>query len=234
MVVIGLRSDLSEAQTAAFTDSLSDALSAEARLKVTSAESLRTLLGLERQRQLLGCSEGVSCLTEIAAALGPQVVVSGSITRAGSRFLVMVRALGGRDGRTLFSEQNVLEDEVSVLAWFRRVAGPMADALAPRPSSALAVASGVTLGVGVAAAVTLFILSALQHTSFLAAPSLADAQPYARNGTLFQALGFAGAGVAALGAVGLTVSLVTAPPAASTSLVAGSPAGAVLSWRMTW
>src|SRR3990172_8953663 len=39
-------------------------------LEVTSPRELTALLGLERQRQLLGCEDDSSCLIEIAGAIG--------------------------------------------------------------------------------------------------------------------------------------------------------------------
>ncbi|MFO0600884.1 MAG: hypothetical protein U0228_36575 [Myxococcaceae bacterium] len=48
----------------------------------TSSEEVRVLLGLERQKQLMGCSEN-SCMAELAGALGAPFVLSGSVGKVG-------------------------------------------------------------------------------------------------------------------------------------------------------
>lgn len=48
---------------------------------VITAREIATMLGMERQRQLLGCEEGVSCMTELADALGAQALVMVSLAR---------------------------------------------------------------------------------------------------------------------------------------------------------
>jgi TolB-like protein len=72
----------------AMADALTDAIAAEVSraglFDVTSQKDMQTVLGLERQRQLLGCSdEAASCLTELAGALGARFVLSGSVARLG-------------------------------------------------------------------------------------------------------------------------------------------------------
>ena len=47
---------------------------------VVGSSDLRALLGVEKQRQLLGCTEG-SCLADIAGALGARYLLVGSVGR---------------------------------------------------------------------------------------------------------------------------------------------------------
>src|SRR5262245_53582869 len=50
--------------------------------KVTTQQQLATVLGLERQRQLAGCSEEASsCAAEVASALGADVVVQTTLAK---------------------------------------------------------------------------------------------------------------------------------------------------------
>jgi hypothetical protein len=49
---------------------------------VLSADNLRNLLSLERQKQLLGCSDDRSqCMTELAGAIGVRYLVTGKLSR---------------------------------------------------------------------------------------------------------------------------------------------------------
>jgi hypothetical protein len=48
--------------------------------KVVTSDAIRALLALEKQRQMLGCTDA-SCLTEIGGALGVDYLVSGKVSR---------------------------------------------------------------------------------------------------------------------------------------------------------
>lgn len=70
--------------------------------KVTTAAQLSAVLGMERQRQLLGCGEGSSsCAAELASALGADVVVQSTLARVGDSLRCTVAFVSGRDGATL-------------------------------------------------------------------------------------------------------------------------------------
>jgi hypothetical protein len=79
LTVVGLKPELASFYT--------QRLAAELRLagvKVTSTEEISALLGIERQRQLLGCSDdSSSCYAEMVQALGVDAVVTGSIAKVG-------------------------------------------------------------------------------------------------------------------------------------------------------
>ena len=72
MVVLGL--DPAGGVEPEIAQSLTEAVTAEIAARglfqVISASEVQTLLGFERQKQLLGCSEEGECLTELAGALG--------------------------------------------------------------------------------------------------------------------------------------------------------------------
>lgn len=72
---------------------------AELGVKVVSARDIQTLLGLERQRALLGCSEN-SCLAELAGALGVDDVLVGDLAKVEGGWLVTLKLLSSRDGST--------------------------------------------------------------------------------------------------------------------------------------
>src|SRR2546430_2430818 len=61
-------------------------------LSVITEREISTLLGLERQRQLLGCSENsVSCAAELAGALGVDATVVGDIGKFENVYRVNVK-----------------------------------------------------------------------------------------------------------------------------------------------
>jgi TolB-like protein len=70
-------------------------------LKVISANEIATLLGLERQRQVLGCQENSSCLTEMANALGVDGVVTGSVGKFEDTFQVNLKVISAVDASAL-------------------------------------------------------------------------------------------------------------------------------------
>lgn len=85
---------------AAFSEMLVNSVDGTGMFRVISSKEIVTLIGLERQRQLLGCSEDSSCMAEIANALGSELVVSAAVGKVGSTYLVSVRLIDGRTSRT--------------------------------------------------------------------------------------------------------------------------------------
>lgn len=69
--------------------------------KVTTAAQLTTLLGIERQRQLLACDEGGSCSAELANALGAEVVVQTTLSAVDKGLRCSAVFVSGRDGAAL-------------------------------------------------------------------------------------------------------------------------------------
>ena len=51
------------------------------------------MLGLERQKQLLGCADSSACVTEIAAALGTDAVLIGDVALFGKRYVATLKVL---------------------------------------------------------------------------------------------------------------------------------------------
>ena len=84
-----------DAQVAsALTEALTVEVAARGFFDVVSSKDLQTLLGLERQRQVMGCTDkGSSCLAELADAIGARFVLSGSVTQLGSAFQLNLQTL---------------------------------------------------------------------------------------------------------------------------------------------
>lgn len=71
-------------------------------VSVVTAAEIATLIGLERQRQLVGCSDDSgACLTEIADALGVEALITGSIARFGGTLQANLKVIRASDARPL-------------------------------------------------------------------------------------------------------------------------------------
>lgn len=97
-----------------FTDHLAQQLVGRGLSVITSSD-MQAVLGIERQRQLLGCSDDASsCMAELAGALGADGVVTGTVVRVGKKYQVNVRIIDARSARplALYSEQAGREDDL--------------------------------------------------------------------------------------------------------------------------
>lgn len=85
-------------------EAMTQALAAELRqrpnVEVVSATDLVAVLGMARQRELLGC-EAEGCRVEIGNALDADVLVTGQLSKLGESFLLTVQLLDARTGSTL-------------------------------------------------------------------------------------------------------------------------------------
>ena len=126
--------DVKPELAAFYAEQLAQALRAEG-LSVTTASDMATLLGVERQRELLGCSEGNSCLVELANALGCEATLTVNLARLGSSFRGLAKLMSSRDGSILSSvkidaaNEADLSDKLEAAA--KALAGPLKKTGAP-------------------------------------------------------------------------------------------------------
>lgn len=123
---------------AAMTEALTAELAAQGFFTVVSAADLRTLVGQERQKQLLGCSEGASCLTELAGAIGAPFVMSGTLARLGDSYQLTLQTLDSVKAQPVSRSVRLAKDLESLratLPWASAEAS--ATPLPPAPSKAL-------------------------------------------------------------------------------------------------
>ena len=100
VAVPGLRGvKLSEAEVEFYSEHLAQNLRAPGIVVVTARE-ISTLLGIERQKQLLGCGEG-SCIAELANALGADAVVLGDIAKIDDTYQANVEVIAPVDAAVL-------------------------------------------------------------------------------------------------------------------------------------
>lgn len=185
-----------------FTDTVTQEVAEVSGCQVVSQDELRELLSLEADRLSCG-AESVSCIAEIGAALGAELVVSGSLGRVGDHFQVSTRLLHSRDGQVRArSQRSVTEGEQGLRPAVRNAVRELFGAalLAEAPSSATTAdgPSRILLGSGV-------ITAALGATAVVGGgvvAALADnalADPAQRDKELVETSGRIGVLVAATG-----------------------------------
>ena len=124
--------------------------------EVLTARDISAVLGFERQKQLLGCSEGAnSCMTELGAAMGCDAILTANLARLDDSYQGSLRVLSARDGRTLADErveasgQRALAEalEAAALRLGRKLRPPPPQA-GPRRFSWIPLVGAVALGAG--------------------------------------------------------------------------------------
>ncbi len=123
-----------DAQTAkVFDEALAGELRRHAGLSVITQADVAALLGVERQRQMLGCAEA-GCIAEIGGALGADRVVHGSVGRVGSSLVVNLASLDARRAAQAASVSERLQgagDEAFLDALPRMIDALLAEPAAP-------------------------------------------------------------------------------------------------------
>ena len=222
------------------SSALSEAVTTEAAnraiFQVVSSKDVQTMLGVERQKQLLGCSEGSSCLMELGGALGARFVMSGSVARLGPSFQLSLQTIDTKTAQPVGRSSRIAKDlgELrGLIPW--AVAEATGTPLPPPPSrwlpysliagGGLFVVAGGIAGFNALAREEV-ISSELKHGESNPA-ALRPASEYAAEADIvgrqkFQALIGLGAG-AALVALGLYLNPPDLPPVPQAATVALVP-----------
>lgn len=93
----------------AIGESVTAEVAARGYFEPISAGEIATLLGVERQKQLLGCGDD-SCMTEVASALGAPYVMSGSLTKLEGIFQLNLQVIDSQKARTLGRSTKIARD----------------------------------------------------------------------------------------------------------------------------
>jgi hypothetical protein len=143
---------------------------------VVTADDLAQLVGIERQKALLGCDEAATlCITELANALGTDGVLVGSITRSEDSYLAVVKILRQSNARVWWSASGRMKGEGALLDWLDEQASAAVDAIAPRSplrAGPLILGGGALVSLGIGAA-----FLAIANTSSLQAVRTATDEP---------------------------------------------------------
>jgi TolB-like protein len=110
-----------EAEARSLNDAVVAVTSSAGVFQVVSQRDIITLLGVERQKQLLGCGEeSTSCLAELSGALDARFLVSGSLNKVGKTYQLTLQTLDARKsqpiGRSLRASQS-LDELRKLLPW---------------------------------------------------------------------------------------------------------------------
>ncbi|MFL5320321.1 MAG: hypothetical protein ACJ790_11745 [Myxococcaceae bacterium] len=194
--------EVDEKKTEFLSDHFAQALAA-AGATVTSSRDVAAAIGMERQRMLLGCDEGTSCVAEIASALGVDALASGDIAKiAAGRYQVNLKIVKTSDGHRLATQSFRVDGDEALLDGIDRAslelvkvaAGELHMTLSPpRPMvGARTSARGsvrkyawipLVAGIATASVGTLFLFKSEQNWSTLShATQPSDAQTAARDG----------------------------------------------------
>lgn len=226
--------NLTDKEGDAFIDAFAQQLAQASGAEIATRTTIAQLLGAERQRQLLGCSDdSSSCLMELSGALGAEHVVTGSLGRLGAVFTVTLKLVHSQTAKSISSFTARAESEAQLLDVLQAGAGQMARALRGEPAVASVAAppsvrwgarfwapAAVTVGLGIAGAVFVGMdraaVASLQQDSFSGRAAI-DA--VVARGELSRALGIGclvGAGVS----LALTLVLLALPEPARLALAA--------------
>jgi TolB-like protein len=148
VAVLELRSLGAEAEKAALLSEV--ALTEAARFRdveTIGRSDVATMLGFERQKQLLGCAEDAACLVEIAGALGAEYLLVGSLGRLGASWRLDMSLVDqkkarvlGRVGESVTGEEDrlvgVVQQAVRQLLGLLPGAGPQRPAATPAAPAA--------------------------------------------------------------------------------------------------
>lgn len=203
---------------------------AQQQFQVVTGEQVASALGLERQRQLLGCAEGSSCSAEIALALGVDGIVSGSVAKVDAGFDLSVKIFSAQSGALLAARSGVAVDRSGVSAKWSELVAALDGLPPPVTVASAAYAPPIWLlvsGLVVAAAGAGGLAGArVVDASLPNAGSLTELQSRAATGSLLQTLGFVGLGVG--GAASITSLILGAlHPPAQVTLVPSSAGASV-------
>lgn len=121
--------------------------------EVISSRDLQSLLGLERQKVLLGCSDEAakSCMTELSGALGARFVMTGTLARLGEAWQLTLTTLDSQRAQPLGRATRLARSLEHLRAMLPYAVAEATGTPLPRPPSRAP--SYTLIGVGVAGAV---------------------------------------------------------------------------------
>jgi hypothetical protein len=97
-----------------------------AGIAVVTQREISEMIGLERQKQLLGCSEGNQCMVELANALGVNGILLGDVAKLGSRFQISLKVIDAGNGQALSVKSFRANDEEALIDGLSSAANEMA------------------------------------------------------------------------------------------------------------
>jgi hypothetical protein len=141
-----------------FAEHLANAMAGDA-LRVVTPRELATLLGLERQKQLLGCGgDSASCLAELGGAVGAEGIVLGDLAHLGKIWRADLKVIEPRSGAPLAVQSFKTEQEEELAELFEQAGRRLALAALVKlraPAAPMTTARSLAWVPAIAAAATL-------------------------------------------------------------------------------
>lgn len=177
-------------------------------LKVVTPSEIQALLGLERQKQLIGCTEEASsCTAELADALGADASLVGTMAKLGETIELSIKIISNRGGARLAGFTQRVQKEADLFEVMDRAADSLAEQLAPKTDVPTASAGlhlrnrtaipAIVGGVALASAGAAAIVALEAHLDLTDAtrPPLADGEAKAAAMQQWQTVSAVAAGV---------------------------------------
>jgi hypothetical protein len=84
-----------------FAELLQDHLRNQLKLRVIGRSDIEAMLGLEKMKDVLACSDQAVCLAEVGGALGVDELLTGSLAKMGSYLVVSIKRIDPKHARVL-------------------------------------------------------------------------------------------------------------------------------------
>jgi hypothetical protein len=118
------------------TEILTVEIHALGKHKVIAGRDIQAMLGFEKQKDVLGCTDA-ACLAEIGGALGVERIVAGHIGKVGSTYVVNIKLINIRMADTEGRVYETVRGEVDALIdTIRKSVTKLFGGEAPKPASA--------------------------------------------------------------------------------------------------
>ncbi|HVE85948.1 MAG TPA: hypothetical protein VND93_23995 [Myxococcales bacterium] len=120
--------DVDRARGTFFLEYFCEQLSHQGPIRITTEAEVAALVGFEREKELLGCSDAAkqSCFVELADALGVDGLIVGNVAKVGSGYAATIKVVSSRDGDPYGSRSTRVKTEDELLDWFQAVARELA------------------------------------------------------------------------------------------------------------
>jgi TolB-like protein len=127
---------------------------AKAKFDVISRSDIAAMVGFEKEKQMLGCSDDSKCLAEIGGALGVDYMLTGQVGQIGSRYRISLLLVDSKKAKVAARSAQFCDRNEDALATAAQATVAEILAAVPRPEAAAAAATAKAAAPPPAAEVT--------------------------------------------------------------------------------
>ncbi len=98
LAATGIATEVSKNLSEVFAAAIREAMP---KAEVLGQSEIDNMLAMERQRDLVGCADNISCLAEVGGALGADYLAAGSIGKVGATYTLNLKLLNTRAAKTV-------------------------------------------------------------------------------------------------------------------------------------